>query len=388
MKEMEIEEGQVKLLIPTFEKVSARAPVFYNPVMELNRDISVLALQQFQKDRDSTIKVCDAFGGSGIRGIRYSQEVYGVSEVVVNDISSLALDFAEKNGQLNGVENMELSHDDANLVMRNNRGKFDVIDIDPFGTPSYFIESAANSLKSNSMLCVTATDTSALCGTYKEPCIRKYNSLPLKTEYCHENGIRILISFVARAFAKYKKRVDVKLSHSSEHYMRIYFKIDKGAAKTDKSLENLGFIIHCRKCLFRDSVPGIAPGLLEKCPLCGEKLLRGGPMWLGKVQDYSFINSMLEMISEKSLNREKEVIKLLSLCKEEYDAPPGFYDLHVITKKLKISSPPLMDVLNGLKNEGYSAHRTHYRPTGIKTDAPLDEIEKVVLSRNNRQIVD
>ena len=55
-----------------------------------------------------------------------------------------------------------------------------MVDIDPFGTPSPFIESAAISAKAGGMLCVTATDTSALCGTYKEPCIRKYNSMPLK----------------------------------------------------------------------------------------------------------------------------------------------------------------------------------------------------------------
>jgi tRNA (guanine26-N2/guanine27-N2)-dimethyltransferase len=52
---------------------------------------------------------------------------------------------------------------------------------------------------------VTATDTSALCGTYKEPCIRKYNAKPYKSEYCHENGIRILAGFVALTLSKYAK---------------------------------------------------------------------------------------------------------------------------------------------------------------------------------------
>jgi tRNA (guanine26-N2/guanine27-N2)-dimethyltransferase len=73
-----IEEGDVRIKIPQFEKVSSKAPVFYNPAMELNRDLSVAALTVYQQMKDDDIKICDAFGGSGIRGIRYSKEIKGV----------------------------------------------------------------------------------------------------------------------------------------------------------------------------------------------------------------------------------------------------------------------------------------------------------------------
>ena len=42
-----VEEGLVKIQVPNFEKVSSEAPVFYNPVMELNRDISVVVINQY-----------------------------------------------------------------------------------------------------------------------------------------------------------------------------------------------------------------------------------------------------------------------------------------------------------------------------------------------------
>jgi len=205
MNNKHIQEGLVQIYVPEFDKVSSQAPVFYNPAMELNRDLSILALQQFQINSDQEISICDAFGGSGIRGIRYSKEISGVFKVLVNDISPLAVEFGKENVRLNNLTNIEISQNDANLVLREKRGEFDVVDIDPFGTPSYFVDSVANSLKASSLLCITATDTSSLCGTYKEPCIRKYNSVPLKSEYCHENGIRILAGFVAMTFAKYKK---------------------------------------------------------------------------------------------------------------------------------------------------------------------------------------
>ncbi len=182
MDQVTVDEGQVRIKIPVYDKVSSKAPVFYNPVMELNRDLSVIALQVYRQMQREDISICDSFGGSGIRGIRYSKEVPGVKDVVISDLNPLAVKFAQKNIQDNGLENVQVCHEDANILLRRCRGKFHVVYIDPFGTPSPFIESAATSLKSGGLLCVTATDTSALCGTYKEPCIRKYGSMPLKTE--------------------------------------------------------------------------------------------------------------------------------------------------------------------------------------------------------------
>ncbi|MGZ7117807.1 MAG: tRNA (guanine(10)-N(2))-dimethyltransferase, partial [Methanobacterium sp.] len=40
-----INEGIVKIITPELHKISSKAPVFYNPVMELNRDLSILAIK-------------------------------------------------------------------------------------------------------------------------------------------------------------------------------------------------------------------------------------------------------------------------------------------------------------------------------------------------------
>ena len=201
-----IEEGLTKIEFPEYEKVSSDAPVFYNPHMELNRDISILALQTYQKEQEREINICDLFGGSGIRGVRYKNEIDGVGHVSINDISELANEFERHNVELNGLEDISIHNHDASIFLRQNRGEFDVIDIDPFGTPSPFLDSAGYCARRESLLCVTATDTSALCGTYKEPCIRKYNAKPYKSEYCHETGIRILAGFCALTLSKYDSR--------------------------------------------------------------------------------------------------------------------------------------------------------------------------------------
>ena len=377
-----IEEGLTKIEFPEFEKVSSAAPVFYNPHMEMNRDLSILAIQVFQKQEDREINIWDLFGGSGIRGVRYKNEIDGVGEVSINDISETANHYERHNIELNGLSDVEVYQHDASMFLRMKRGEFDVIDIDPFGTPSPFLDSAGYFARRNSLLCVTAPDTSALCGTYEEPCIRKYNSKPYKSEYCHENGIRILAGFVALTLSKYAKYIEVKMSHSTEHYMRLYLEIKKGSKRTDESLNNLGFISHCKHCLHRQTSHGLASPIDEICPVCGENLTHAGPLWLGSIQDGEFIQKMIDEAENKKINTEKEALKLLNKCLVEADAPVSFYDVHSICKSLKVSAPKFDLILNELENNGFKAIRTHFNPIGIKSDAGIEDIKKILEKLN------
>lgn len=380
-----VEEGLTKIQFPEFNKISSDAPVFYNPHMELNRDISILALQTFQKQEDRNINICDLFGGSGIRGVRYKNEIDGVGHVFINDISETANEYERHNVELNNLKDIEIFQHDASMFLRMHRGEFDVIDIDPFGTPSPFLDSAGYCSRRNSLLCVTATDTSALCGTYKEPCVRKYNAKPYKSEYCHETGIRILAGFVALTLAKYSKSIEVKLSHSTEHYMRLYIEVKKGSKKSDECLKNIGYISHCKHCLYREENKGLATSTPNICPECGEKLIQAGPLWLGEIQNEEFISKMIAESENKKLNTKKDVLKLLESCSIEAKSPATFYDVHKICKILKISAPKLDLVFGNLEKEGFEAVKTHFNPLGIKTNAPLKKIKEIIktLSSSN-----
>lgn len=380
-----VEEGLTKIQFPEFDKISSDAPVFYNPHMELNRDISILALQTFQKQEDRNINICDLFGGSGIRGVRYKNEIDGVGHVFINDISETANEYERHNVELNNLKDIEIFQHDASMFLRMHRGEFDVIDIDPFGTPSPFLDSAGYCSRRNSLLCVTATDTSALCGTYKEPCIRKYNAKPYKSEYCHETGIRILAGFVALTLAKYSKSIEVKLSHSTEHYMRLYIEVKKGSKKSDECLKNIGYISHCKHCLYREENKGLATSTPNICPECGEKLIQAGPLWLGEIQNEEFISKMIVESENKKLNTKEDVLKLLESCRIEAKSPATFYDVHKICKILKISAPKLDLVFGNLEKERFEAVKTHFNPLGIKTNAPLKKIKEIIktLSSSN-----
>jgi tRNA (guanine26-N2/guanine27-N2)-dimethyltransferase len=164
--------------------------------------------------------------------------------------------------------------------------------------------------------------------------------------------------------------------------MRLYLEVKKGSKKTDESLKNIGYISHCKSCLHRQTSNGLASPIDEVCPVCGEKLVHAGPLWLGNIQDEKFIKKMIEEADNKKINTQKEALKLLNKCLAESDAPATFYDVHSICKSLKLSAPKFDLILSELESNGFKAIKTHFNPLGIKTDANIEDI-KDILTRLN-----
>ncbi|MGE5637627.1 MAG: tRNA (guanine(10)-N(2))-dimethyltransferase, partial [Chloroflexota bacterium] len=279
----EIREGKVRVIVPKLkayvtepsEYAPSKAPVFYNPVMELNRDISVLAFQAYQRKRNSEIKICEPLTSSGIRGIRYATEIQGVNKVHINDINTRAIELAKRNVELNNLQTkIVISHKDANCLLSCHgkpRQRFDVVDLDPFGTPAPYMDSAIRALRNDGLLALTATDLACLCGVHSKACIRKYGGRPLRTEYCHELAVRLLIGCTVELAAKHDIGIHVIFCHSTDHYVRVYMEIMYGAKRADESLRNMGYILHCFNCLHREPTISLFNKNM-KCPECGLQL--------------------------------------------------------------------------------------------------------------------
>src|SRR5665647_1246929 len=281
-------EGKIQVLVPKLsaygvvpsDYAPSKAPVFYNPVMEFNRDLTVLAFKAYQRMVNHEISICEPFTSQGIRGIRFAVEVDGVTKVLISDISTAALELAKHNVELNKIENrITLEHKEANCILSSNaspKNRFDVIDIDPFGTPVPYLDSAFRALKNNGLLATTATDLAPLCGVHVKACVRKYGGKPLRTEYCHELAVRLLAGCMASLAAKHDIGIRILFSHSSDHYIRAYAQIAYGAKKSDESIKNTGYILHCFNCLHRETVHQPF-GSKEQCPECGLKMEHTGP---------------------------------------------------------------------------------------------------------------
>ncbi|XP_032129630.1 tRNA (guanine(26)-N(2))-dimethyltransferase-like [Sapajus apella] len=64
--------------------------------------------------------------------------------------------------------------------------RFDVIDLDPYGSPARFLDAAVQAVSEGGLLCVTCTDMAVLTGKSKETCYSKYGAMALKSRACHE----------------------------------------------------------------------------------------------------------------------------------------------------------------------------------------------------------
>jgi len=343
-------EGNVKVLVPKLsayrkepsDYAPSKAPVFYNPVMEFNRDVSVLVLQAYQRIMNRPLTVCEPLTGSGIRGIRYAAEIDGVDKVVLADLTVRACRLAEHNVQINKLHGrVDVREVEANLLLSQHsapRRRFDVVDIDPFGSPIPYIDSAVRALRNGGMLSLTATDMAPLCGVHSKACIRKYGGKPLRTEYCHELAVRLLAGCAARIAAKHDVGLRFVFSHRAEHYIRVYATIHYGAKKADESLRRLGYILHCFSCLHRETA-GELFRQEGKCNECGSALNYAGPLWLGEIFDAEYAGSALSALDGRRVRNFSKIHRMLSLIRKEADAPATYYVIDKVSDVLNLPTP-------------------------------------------------
>jgi len=384
-----VTENKVKIVVPKLEAYGvtpsdyapSRAPVFYNPIMEFNRDLTILAFQAYQNTVDREISICEPFTGTGIRGIRFAVEIEGVKTVVSADINQKSAKLAEYNVNLNCVQKVvSVTHGDANRVLSNHSAphkRFDIVDIDPFGTPVPYLDTAIQALRNKGLLAVTATDMAPLCGVHPKACIRKYGGKPMRSEYCHELAIRLVVACIASVAAKHEIGIHTMFSHCSDHYIRVYFEIGYGAHKADESLRNMGYILHCFRCLHRETVQKPFSKTLQ-CPNCGAKMEFAGPLWLGKIFDVKFCENIQKESMRHSFKNHAKITKLLSLIRGETEAPITYYVLDRVSQSVGLPVPPTSVFLQALRESGYLATQTHFNPRGIRTNASAKEVQNLM----------
>jgi len=157
----------------------------------------------------------------------------------------------------------------------------------------------------------------------------------------HETGLRILVRKCQLIGAQYDKALLPVYSYSKDHYMRVFFKAEKGKQKVDLLLKLHG--------LYGDT--------------------GAGPMWLGSLWDVKLVKSMFKGAKDK----DKDVKKYLATVLEEAGIRTvGFFDVHAICEKNKLTIPRKEHLIARLKKSGYKASPTIFSPYGIKTNAPYN----------------
>jgi|TARA_B100002003_G_C14087543_1_gene523155 tRNA (guanine26-N2/guanine27-N2)-dimethyltransferase len=335
-----IQEGLATITTSNPKIVSKAMPVFYNPIMKFNRDVSILLLNSVN---DKALAIADPLAGSGIRSIRMLKELpkNKIQSITINDASPEACKHIRKHLKKNKVK-AQVTNEDANLFLLNSKG-FNYIDIDPFGSPNPFLQSAVIRIARNGILAVTATDTAALAGTYPKACQRKYWAKPLRTAEMHEVGLRILIRKVQLVAAQFQKALIPMYSYSKDHYMRVFFRAEKSKEAVDKILKQ------------------------------HDDYKEAGPMWTGNLQDVKLAKTIA------STNKDDTIQDFLDLIAKELPIL-GFYDIHALAKTHKLKAlPKTEDLIKAIKKT-HKATKTHFAQASIKSSITEPQLIKLLNS--------
>ncbi|XP_059045805.1 tRNA (guanine(26)-N(2))-dimethyltransferase-like [Achroia grisella] len=402
-----IKEGQAEICLTT-EKV------FYNPVQEFNRDLSIAVLSIFTDDyktenrakaekktkkdgqMDIDITILEALSATGLRSIRYAKEVPNVTKIVANDFSIQAVETIKANVIHNQVENLiETNHDDACMLMYKHKQpakRFTAIDLDPYGCPSIFLDSAVQSVSEGGLLLVTATDMAVLAGNSPETCYCKYGAVSLKTKCCHEMALRILLQCIEQHANRYSRYIVPLLSISADFYIRVFVKVYSGAIHCKKTTSKLSMVYHCVGCdhITLQPLGGFKPNPSEKnpeqmksylppapvvgehCVHCNQRHHLGGPIWSAPIHDEAFVSRVLMHVQEHPalFGTAKRIEGVLSMVREELHSVPLYYTLDKMFGRVHLETMPMMVMRSAIMNAGHKVSYSHASKLSIKTTAP------------------
>lgn len=415
-----IREGSAEILVAEH--------VFYNPVQEFNRDMSISVLSTFsrifQREKAETrrkkskkgdpvaeevqiisgekceegLRILEALSATGLRSVRYANEVPGVKEIIANDLSKSAVESIENNVKHNKLEHLITpSYNDAMTLMYTSTHpdkRFTAIDLDPYGHPTRFLDGAVQAVEDGGLLLITATDMAVLAGNSPEACYVKYGSVPLKTKACHEMALRILLRCIETTATRYGRYMVPLLSISADFYIRVFVRIFTGQYACKKSSSKQSMVFQCTGCESFTLQPlGIlkpnpteqnpnqikfgtptGPFVSSRCEHCNHQHHMGGPIWSAPLYDEDFLKELLqtvEMEQFKKLTTIRRIYGTLSVIREELHDIPLYYTLDRLCGILKLESVPMMKLRSALLHEGYRVSYSHASKTSIKTDAPV-----------------
>ncbi|EON64604.1 hypothetical protein W97_03837 [Coniosporium apollinis CBS 100218] len=397
----------------------------------------------------SHFKILDALSATGLRALRYAQEIPFITSVTANDLSEKATAAIALNVKHNRLEDKivpmtsnAIAHMYSFVGQEPAGGpgpKYDVIDLDPYGTAVPFLDAAVQALNDGGLLCVTCTDAAVFASTgYLEKTYSQYGGLPIKGFHSHEGGLRLILHAIATSAARYGLAIEPLLSLSIDFYARVFVRVRKSGADVKFLASKTMLVYGCDagcgawstqflgrnttyeskkgQTLWKYSLAQ-APSASPYCAHCGFKTHLSGPMYGGPLHNPAFIEKILSFLPEldratyetteriegmlrtaydetlfdspqvsapsvlntpKTAGGKAPELPLPSVPAYEVDHHPFFFSSSHLAGVLHCQSPPEAAIKGALRHAGYRATRSHAKPGVIKTDAGWDVVWEIM----------
>ncbi|KAJ1024794.1 hypothetical protein NDA16_002834 [Ustilago loliicola] len=280
---------------------------------------------------------------------------------------------------------VKLNAGDAITLMYTHREpnkRFDVVDLDPYGSAAPFIDGGVQSVADGGLLCVTCTDLAVLAGhNYPEKCFSQYGGVSVKAEFSHEVALRLVLHTLATSAARYGRYIQPMLSLSIDFYLRTFVRVWTGPVEVKNVASKTGTVYICTHCQdFHVQKFGRAtqttntgktgqtninyrynsaqgPPVGERCNECGNRMHLGGPMWLGDLHDSEFCQSILSNLdaNPNAFHTSARIRGMVSLAAQELSGPESmfYFTPPKASGLFHCVSPPLDRMVSALISTGH-----------------------------------
>ncbi|PSS02170.1 S-adenosyl-L-methionine-dependent methyltransferase [Coniella lustricola] len=386
--------------------------------------------------------ILDALSASGLRALRFAHEIPFATTITANDLDPSAVEAIARNVRHNGLQgrievtqgnavghmynkiaaNMGISQEDRD---QGKTYKYDVVDLDPYGTAACFFDAAVQAVREDGgLLCVTCTDAGVWASNgYAEKAFALYGGIPIKGWHSHEAGLRLILNGIATTASRYGLTIEPLLSLSIDFYARIFVKVTKSAAAVKFAAGKTMMVYNCdagcgswtTQYLLRNKASpnktgsgsfykhqmSHGPTADQTCEHCGTKTHLAGPMYGGRLHNPDFIKRILDKLpnADTSVYGTTARIKgMLTTALEEHmevadpslrpqtredkyaelEPYPFYVSMTQLASTLRSATPSEVVIRSALQGLGYRVTRSHCKPGSIKTDAPFSVLWRIM----------
>ena len=314
--------------------------------MAADRDLNVALLRGEREAGGRLARGWEMLAATGVRGLRILHESSALDRLDLTEWQEAAFPVLEANVARFAAEGAHARRFDARSALE--RGSFGYVDLDPYGSPLPFVDSALDAVAPGGLLAVTATDLRVLAGADRTAAERLYGGRPVRGRLGPEGGLRLLLATLARRAAALGRELRPCLAYVGGHHLRAYVRITEGATASPP----IGTI---------DPVSWTGPPLGEGGPF--------GPLWLGPLCDPAVVARLTvpPMAAHPvELARRLEMFRQESLLDR-----PFYYESNTLAEELGLPEPPsTLAMSEALARHGYRLARSQVRPGAFRTDAP------------------
>ena len=352
------------------------------------RDLSVLlaADQACGVGQERGLRWLDLMAGCGIRALRWGLEAADrcavAPEIWVNDGDPDRAAVVAGNTKpflQTGIPLRLLTQSAEHLLTRAwlDDARFDLIDLDAFGSPSALIQPALRALQPDGVLFLASTDGRSPTGHDRSGAIRKLGAAARVHPASWELALRHQIGFVARQAWTLGHGLEPLLSFSDGRTFRTAVRIRPHP--TEGEVSDLGLLARCEVCGAQQVQPLLrlrawSPCL---CPPGAEQVLIHGPLWLGPLQKEAF----LSRVSRCSLPIAGATRRLLQRLLADPGVPARVWSTAELARRSGLSGPPsVARLLQALHEAGQRASASGVMGGQIRTDADLDVLLQICIA--------